>query len=55
MYFTKDNSKIIYRYIPRSFAEDQDNPPPLSDLFGTMFSGIDPKEGAVYQSTIRKI
>ena len=55
MYFTKDNSKIIYRYIPRSFSEDQENPPPLSDLYGTMFSGIDPKEGAVYQSTIRKI
>jgi hypothetical protein len=25
MYFTKDNSKIIYRYIPRSFKEDQEN------------------------------
>jgi hypothetical protein len=55
MYFTKDNSKIIYRYIPRSFSEDQENPPPLSDLYGTMFSDIDPKEGAVYQGTIRKI
>jgi hypothetical protein len=55
MYFTKDNSKIIYRYIPRSFTEDQENPPPLSDLYGDMFSGIDPKESAVIQSTIRKI
>jgi hypothetical protein len=55
MYFTKDNSKIIYRYIPRSFSEDQENPPPLSDLFGDMFKSIDPRENPIYESTIRTI
>jgi hypothetical protein len=55
MYFTKDNSKIIYRYIPRSFQEDQENPPPLSDLYGTMFEGIEPREGTFYEEKIRKL
>ena len=42
MYFTKDNSKVIYRYIPRTFTEDQTNPVPLSDLYGGMFQNIEP-------------
>jgi hypothetical protein len=49
MYFTKDNSKVIYRYIPRTFNEDQDNPVPLSDLYGGMFEGIEPREGTFYE------
>lgn len=53
MYFTKDNSKIIYRYIPRSFEEDQENPVPLKDLFGTMFEGIEPREGTFYEEKVR--
>jgi hypothetical protein len=55
MYYTKDNSQIIYRYIPRSFVEDQENPPPLSDLFGTMFYGIEPREGTFYEEKIRSL
>jgi hypothetical protein len=55
MYFTKDNSKIIYRYIPRSFKEDQENLPALSDLYGTMFEGIEPREGTFYQEKVREL
>jgi hypothetical protein len=55
MYFTKDNSKIIFRYIPRSFKEDQENPPPLSDMYGTMFEGIEPREGTFYEEKIREL
>ena len=54
MYYTKDNSKIIYRYIPRTFEEDQDNPPALSQLYGSMFEGIEPREGTFYEEAIRK-
>ncbi len=30
--------KIVYKYIPRSFAEEQDNPVKPSDLFSKMFT-----------------
>jgi len=55
MYFSKDNSKIIYRYIPRSFAEDQENPPPLKDLYGSMFEGVEPREGTFYEEKVREL
>ncbi len=29
--------KIEYRYIPRTFQEDQENPVKLSELYNTMF------------------
>jgi len=31
-------NKIIYRYLPRSFVEDQENPVPLDDIFYGMFN-----------------
>ena len=34
--------KIIYRYIPRTFEEEQQDPPLVSDIFATMFSQPDP-------------
>lgn len=30
--------KIEYRYIPRTFQEDQDNPVKVSELYHTMFT-----------------
>jgi hypothetical protein len=54
MYYTRDNSKVIYRYIPRTFNEDQDNQPALGDLYNTMFYGIEPREGIYYEEIIRK-
>ena len=53
MYFTKDNSKVIYRYIPRSFVEDQQNPVPLSELYGSMFKSIEPREGNFYDEKVK--
>ena len=38
----EDYSKIIYRYIPRTFEEEQQFPPPVSDVFETMFSQPSP-------------
>uniref|UniRef100_A0A6C0LTS3 Uncharacterized protein n=1 Tax=viral metagenome TaxID=1070528 RepID=A0A6C0LTS3_9ZZZZ len=34
--------KIIYRYVPRTFLEDQENPVPLDDIFYTMFNNPTP-------------
>ncbi len=31
--------KIVYKYIPRTFSEEQDNLPKPSDVFKTMFDG----------------
>jgi hypothetical protein len=53
MYFTKDNSKIIYRYIPRTFKEDQENPVPLSDLFGSMFESIEPSSITFFDEKVK--
>lgn len=32
---------VVYRYIPRTFEEEQDNPTPLMSIFGTMFEEAD--------------
>ena len=53
MYFSKDNSKVIYSYIPRTFKEDQENPVPLSDLYGVMFEGIEPREGTFFDEKVK--
>jgi hypothetical protein len=34
--------KIIYKYIPRTFEEDQDEPVYVSDIFQTMFTQDSP-------------
>jgi hypothetical protein len=54
MYFKKDNSQVIYKYIPRSFQEDQENPPPLSDLFGDMFEKAEPWNGDFYDEKVKE-
>jgi hypothetical protein len=52
MYFSKDNSKIIYRYIPRTFNEEQNNPVSLSQLYGSMFEGIQPDNSTFYNEKV---
>lgn len=32
---------VVYRYIPRTFEEEQDNPAPLMSVFGKMFEEPD--------------
>ena len=34
--------KIVYRYIPRSFEEEQNNPIDVSDIFKTLFNEPSP-------------
>jgi len=34
--------KTLYRYIPRSFVEEQENPVPLDDIFYEMFNNPTP-------------
>jgi len=39
--------KIIYRYLPRTFIEEQENPVPLDDIFYEMFNNKTPWVGSV--------
>lgn len=34
--------QIIYRYVPRTFIEEQENPVPLDDIFYEMFNNPTP-------------
>lgn len=38
--------EVIYKYVPRTFKEEQNNPIPMKDLFGSMFSNPSPWVGS---------
>mgnify|MGYP001410005775 CR=1 FL=1 len=42
MYTKCPKKKVIYRYIPRSFEDEQDEPVPLKTIFGKMFDNPSP-------------
>lgn len=50
----KQEPKIIYRYIPRTFEEEQLDPVYATDIFETMFSQPSPWVGAVRTYDVRK-
>jgi hypothetical protein len=41
-YYECPQNKVIYKFIPRSFREEQENPVPLNDIFYTMFNNPSP-------------
>lgn len=46
--------KIIYRYIPRSFSEEQEEPVYATDVFRTMFKDDSPWVKSVTELDIKK-
>lgn len=42
MYYKCPPNKIEYRYIPRSFNDEQDNIVPIKSIFGKMFENPSP-------------
>lgn len=46
--------KIIYKYIPRTFEEDQDEPVYVSDIFETMFTQDSPWVRSINSIDTRK-
>ena len=42
MYYKCPKNVIEYRYIPRSFNEEQDEPVPIKSIFGNMFENPSP-------------
>jgi hypothetical protein len=51
---TRKKDKVIYRYIPRTFEEEQIDPIPVSDVFETMFSQPSPWLGSIRTYDKRK-
>lgn len=39
--------QVVYKYIPRTFNEEQSNPVPLNDIFYEMFNNQTPWAGSV--------
>jgi len=50
----KKDPTIIYRYIPRTFEEEQEYEVPVSDIFETMFSQPSPWLGSIRTYDIKK-
>lgn len=46
--------KIIYRYVPRTFEEEQMDPVFITDIFGTMFSRESPWVSSIKSYDERK-
>jgi len=42
MYYKCPPNKIEYRYMPRSFNDEQDHPVPIKTIFGKMFNNPSP-------------
>ena len=50
----KKGTKIIYKYIPRTFEEEQDDPIYVSDIFKTMFTQSSVWINSIYENDYRK-
>lgn len=46
--------KIIYKYIPRTLEEEEENPIYVSDIFNTMFSQPSPWVGGMENKYMKK-
>jgi len=47
-------TKVIYRYIPRTLAEETESPAYATDVFRTMFSQPDPWINSIDNMILRK-
>lgn len=41
MYKTCPGQKVVYRYVPRTFEEEQNSPIPVTELFADLFNKPD--------------
>ncbi len=44
--FKCEEKKTEYKYVPRTFNEEQNSPVPIDDIFGTMFDNPSPWVGS---------
>jgi len=50
----KPDPQVIYKYVPRTFVEDQENPPLLNDLYYEMFNAPTPWVGNIDINRIKQ-
>jgi len=50
----KPKTQIIYRYLPRTFEEEQEEPVYVSDIFRTMFTQQSPWVASANEFDVRK-
>ena len=48
--FKCEEKKTEYKYVPRTFKEEQDSPVPIDDIFGSMFDNPSPWVGSFVQT-----
>ena len=53
MYYKCPKNVIEYRYIPRSFNDEQDDPVPVKSIFGKMFENPSPWISSFTSNNIR--
>ena len=51
----KPKTVVEYRYVPRTFEEEQNDPPLMTDVFRTMFDGQQPYMYGIGPEPIPKI
>ena len=45
-YYKCPPNKTEFKYIPRTFQQEQDNPIPLNEIVGNLFTNQDPWQGS---------
>ena len=48
--FKCEEKKIEYKYVPRTFKEEQESPVPIDDIFGSMFETSSPWVGSFVET-----
>ena len=49
--FKCDAKKTEYRYVPRTFKEEQESPVPINEIFGSMFENSSPWVSSFVESS----
>lgn len=56
-YYKCPANKVIYKFVPRTFKEEQENPVPITEIVNNLLEGQEPWVGSfnVYNRTLKNI
>jgi hypothetical protein len=52
--FKCQKKQIEYKYVPRTFKDEQNSPVPINDIFGSMFNNPSPWVGSFVEPDVNK-
>tara|TARA_B100001248_G_scaffold117146_1_gene87608 strand:+ start:360 stop:608 length:249 start_codon:yes stop_codon:yes gene_type:complete len=52
--FKCEKKQTEYKYVPRTFKEEQESPVPIDDIFGSMFNNPSPWVGSFVEPDANK-